>query len=114
MLALAHLSHSERVFFAGCIRAVILADGSIQEAELKDLDKIYRRLDFHDYEKCLDEYEEKLPDEESFMKAAAQITNPAAQDLILKTIYDLTIQNGAPEDSQEGIFLKLSKLWQKK
>ncbi len=112
MADLAQLSHFEKVFFAGCIRALILADGSIQEAELKDLDKIYRKLDFHDYEECLDEYEEKYPDEESFMKAASQITSSAAQDLILKTVYDLTIQNGAPEDSQEGIFLKLSKLWE--
>ncbi len=113
MTSIALLSHSDKVFFAGCIRAVILADGSIQDAELKDLDKIYRKLDFHDYEECLDEFEKTLPDEETFMRAAAEITNPAAQDLILKAVYDLTIQNGAPEDSQEGIFLKLSKLWQK-
>lgn len=68
--------------FAGCIRTVMLADGNIQEAELKDLDSIYRKLDFHDYEQCLDEYEEKSPDEAAFLKEAAKIANPAAQDLI--------------------------------
>ena len=51
--------------------------------------------------------------EDSFMKEAAKITNPATQDLILRTIYELTVQNGAPEDSQKGIFMKLTRLWQK-
>jgi len=114
MAELAHLSHAEKVFLAGCIRAVMLADGSIQEAELKDLDRIYRKLEFHDYEQCLDEFEEKAPDEDGFMKEAAGITDPAAQDLILKTIYELTVQNGAPEDAQEGIFMKLTRLWEKR
>jgi len=114
MPELSQLSHAEKVFFAGSIRAVMLADGSIQDAELKDLDRIYRNLDFHDYEQCLDEFEENAPDEDSFMKEAARITNPATQDLILKTIYELTVQNGAPEDSQEGIFMKLTRLWEKR
>lgn len=110
---LSRLSHAEKVFFAGCIRAVMLADGSIQESELKDLDKIYRKLDFHDYEECLDEFEERAPDEDSFLKEAGEITNPEAQDLILKTVYELTVQNGAPEDAHEGIFMKLTRLWEK-
>jgi len=112
MTELARMSHEEKVFFAGCIRAVMLADGSIQEAEVKDLDKIYRRLEFHDYEECLDEFEKKAPDEDAFMKEAAKITNPAAQNLILRTLYELNVQNGVPEDAQEGIFMKLSRLWQ--
>ncbi len=114
MPELSQLSHEEKVFFAGCIRAVMLADGSIQEAELKDLDRIYRKLDFHDYEECLEEFEEKAPDEDAFLAEAAKITNPAAQDLILKTLYELTVQNGAPEDAQEGIFMKLSRVWERK
>ncbi len=111
---LSRLSHAEKVFFAGCIRAAILADGSIQEAELRDLDKIYRKLDFHDYEECLDEFEEKAPDEDSFPKEAERIRNLETQDLILKTVYELTVQNGAPEDAQEGIFQKLSRLWERR
>ena len=112
MSELSHLSRAERVFFSGCIRAVMLADGNIQEAEVKDLDRIYKRLGFHDYEECLDEFEEKAPDEAAFMNEAAAIRNPAAQDLILKTVYELTVQNGAPEDAEQAIFMKLSKLWE--
>ncbi len=114
MPELSRLSHEEKVFFAGCIRAVLLADGSIQEAEVKDLDRIYRRLNFHDYEQCLGEFEEKATDEDAFMREAKAITNPAAQDLILKTIYELTVQNGVPEDNEEAIFMKLSRLWERR
>ena len=114
MSELGRLSHNEKVLLAGCIRAVMLAGGSIQDAELRDLDKIYRSLDFHDYEECLDEFEEKYPDQDSFLKAAEQVVNPEAQDLILKTVYDLSIQNGAPEDAQEGIFMTLSRMWEKR
>jgi hypothetical protein len=114
MSELDRLSHHERVLLAGCIRAAMIADGAIQEAELSDLDKIYKSLDFHDYEQCLDEYEEKYPDQDSFLKAAAEVTNPAAQDLILKTVYDLVMQSGAPDDAQEGVFMTLSRLWEKR
>lgn len=112
MTELSRMSHEEKVFFAGCIRAVMLAGGSVQEAELKDLDRIYRKLEFHDYEECLDEFEKKAPDEAAFLKEAAKIVNPAAQALILRTLYELNVQNGVPEGAQEGIFMTLSRLWQ--
>ena len=63
MTELSHLSRAEKVFFAGCIREVMLADGSIREAELKDLNRIYGRLGFHGYEECLDEFEEKASED---------------------------------------------------
>ena len=114
MSELSRLSHEERVFLAGCIRTVMLADGHMQDAELKDLDRIYKNLDFHDYDECLDEFEEKITDEKAFMIEAARIRSPEAQNLILDTVYELAVQNGAPDDEQEGIFMKLSKLWEKR
>jgi len=113
MSDLGQLSHAEKVLFAGCIRAVMFADGRPGEAELKDFDRIYRQLDFRDYEECLDESEQSLPDEPSLLKAAQQVRNPAAQDLILSTLYELTVQHGAPDETEEGLFRRLSALWEK-
>jgi len=31
----------------------------------------------------------------------------------LSTLYELAVQNRAPEDAQEGIFMKLTRLWEK-
>ena len=114
MSELERLNHSEKVLLVGSIRAVTLAGGITEDAELSDLDRIYKNLDFKDYEECLDEFEKNYPDEGSFLKAAAKVTNPEAQDLILKTVYDLSIQNGAPDDAQEGIFMTLTRLWEKR
>ena len=41
MAELANLSHDEKVFLAGCIRTIILADGALQSSELDDVDRIY-------------------------------------------------------------------------
>jgi hypothetical protein len=113
MPELSHLNHAERVFLAGCIRTTVLVDGSMQEAELKDIDSICRKLDFKDYEACLGEYEQNVPDRDAFLKEAAKIRNPEAQELILNTVYELTIQNGAPEVAEEALFMALSKVWEK-
>jgi len=113
MADLSQLSHAEKVLFAGCIQAVMLADGRPRDEEIKDFDRIYRKLSFQDYEECLNEFEQKIPDEPSLLKEAQQVRNPAAQDLILSTLYELTVQYGAPDDAEEALFRKLSRIWEK-
>ena len=106
------LSKDERVFLAGCIRAVTMANGSIDEEELEDIDSILKKLKFWDYEECMVEFEENIKDEESFYQYAQRITSKEAQDIILRTIYELTLQDGIPSGSEESIFEKLNKIWQ--
>ena len=113
MAELANLSHEEKVFLAGCIRAIITADGAFQTSELDDLDRIDRRLGFDDYEACLDEFEDKVDGEEAFMKEAGGVTNPEAQDIILGVAYELSLQNGVPDDSQVSLEKKLRRLWRR-
>jgi hypothetical protein len=113
MSELSKLAHPERVFLAGAIKTTILEDGSIEESELEDFESIYRNLDFTDYAEDLAEFERTVPDEAAFFAAATNISNPAAQDLILKTVYDLMLQNGAAADSQEGLFMRLNAIWKK-
>ena len=101
MTELGGLNHRGKVFLAGCIRAIILAEGTLQSSELDDLDKIYRRLGFHDYEACLEEFEGAIKGEEAFLKEAAEVTSPAAQDVILQVAYELSLQNRVPDAAQE-------------
>jgi hypothetical protein len=112
MTDLKTMSHEEKVFLAGCIKTVIMAHGDIEAPELEDLERIYRRLDFHDYEQCLSEFEREIPDREAFYAAAKKIDNPAAQDVILSVAYELSMQSGIPDGpQQENIVENLSKLW---
>jgi hypothetical protein len=111
MTEIQSLSREEKVVLAGCIRMAILADGQIQVQELDDLDRIQSRLGFTDYESCLEEFEQKLGDEPSLLGAAAAITNPVAQDVILRAVYELTLQEGVMSEGQEQFFGKLNDLW---
>jgi hypothetical protein len=114
MTELKDLKHADKVFLAGCIRSIILADGNFPTAsELADLDKIYRSLGLHDYEACLEDFEGRIDDEEDFMKAAKRVKSPEAQDAILGVAYELTLQNGVPNAAQLGIEKKLRALWKK-
>ncbi len=107
------LSHDEKVFLAGCFKTFILADGNIDELELEDLDKLYSKLDFQDYEECLNEFEEKVPDKETFYTLANNITNPESQSIILKAIYELSLHSGIPTKKEEGLFQKPNGIWEK-
>ncbi len=111
MSELSKLTHPERVFLAGAIKTTMLGDGGIEESELEDFEAIYRKLEFSDYEADLEEFERTVPDEEAFYEAAKKISSPAAQDLVLKTVYDLMLQNGEPTDSTEGVFMRLNGIW---
>ncbi len=113
MSDLEKLNHEERVFLAGCIRAIILADGTFRASELDDLDSIYRRLGFDDYEACLEEFESRIKDEDGFWQEARRTDRTAARDVILQVAYELTLQNGVPDPSQENIEQKLRALWKK-
>jgi hypothetical protein len=105
------LTHEEKVLLAGAIRATIVGDGTIEGAELDDLDRIYQRLNFQDYEQCLEEYERQVPDAEAFDRAARAITNPEARDVILQVVYDLSLHSGTAEGPQERVFDRLNAIW---
>jgi hypothetical protein len=107
------LNHQEKVFLAGCMESAILADGEIEETEIRDLDRIYKRLQFHDYDQCLQEFEANTPDRETFYESARKITNPEAQDIILQTVYELMRHSGAPSEAQEKLFNELSDIWKR-
>ncbi len=108
---LAGLSRRERVFLAGCIKMTILEDGMIEEPELADLDRIYGRLDFEDYEQSLEEFESEVRDRESFAQMAAGITRAAARDLTLKTVHELSLQHSIALDKEESVFRRLRRIW---
>jgi hypothetical protein len=105
------LSHDERVFLAGSIRNMILEDGTVEDTELDDLDSLFQRLHFTDYETCLEEYEAKIVDEDTFTAAAKRIRSPSAQTVILDTLYELLLRKNLPEDTHQGEFGKLNQLW---
>ena len=111
MTDISFMNHEERVFLAGCIETIIVADSNIEENELENLDKTVKELNFEDFDDCLSEFESQIKDSETFFEKAETITKPEVKDAILKIIYDFLRSNGIPEKSEESLFKRLSKLW---
>ena len=111
MIDISFMCHEERVFLAGCIETIIVADSNIEENELENLDRAVKELNFEDFDDCLSEFESQIKDSETFFEKAETITKPEVKDAILKIIYDFLRSNGIPEKSEEGLFERLNKMW---
>ena len=112
MADLRSLNHEEKMFLAGSMKMALLADGALEENELNDFDKICRQLQFDDFEKCLEEFEETVMDQDSYFSKAENIQNPKSQDLILTLLDELILQSGNPDKTQRSVFERLQEIWE--
>lgn len=108
-----NLSRDERIFLAGCIESMILADGHIEESELEDLNRIIEETGFTDYEECLDEFAEEVQDEETFFEKAKEIASAEIQNEILEIIDELALQDGFSDVDQDHLIHRLESIWEK-
>jgi hypothetical protein len=113
MSDISKLEHNEKVFLAGCVKTMLLSDGNISQAEIDDINKLYNAEHFDDFEECLTEFENKISDEEGFLAAAKEITNPDAQDTILGQLFSISIDDGVQSTSEAHILNKLKDFWGK-
>lgn len=105
------LSDQEKMFLAGCIKSMILADGQIDEEEILDLEKITTEMHFDDFEAALEDFEDQVRDEETFWAIAKQIGEPSTQGLIIKVLFELSIQEGYSATPQEKLLHELKDIW---
>ncbi len=112
MKEITHFEGLERVFFAGCIKNMIMADRQFEEAELEELEQILEECDFTDYEESLEEFENTIHDSDAFWEMAENIENPETQEIILEILYDLSIQTGMEDPSEEHLISRLKAIWQ--
>lgn len=106
-----NLSHEEKIFLAGCIESMILADGEIDEAELEDLNRIIEETGFDDYEECLEAFSEEVTTEEGFFEKASEIDSADAQNEILEIIEELSLQSGFANIDQDHLIHRLETIW---
>ncbi len=108
------LSQDDKVFLAGCIESMIMADGHIESSEIEDLNRILDQVEFADqYEDCLVEFNEEVVDEETFWEKAREIESKEVQDLILEIIEELSLQDGFSGIDQDHLFHRLEQLWER-
>lgn len=113
MSDISKLEHTEKVFLAGCIKTMLLADGNISQAEIDDINKLYDVEHFEDFEDCLTEFENNVNDEEAFLNSAKKITNPDTQDIIIGQLFSISIDDGVQSTQEAHVIKKLKSLWGK-
>ena len=105
------LSRQERVFLAGAIKALILADGKIEESELEELDHIVVKLKFDDFDSCLEQFEQEARREEGFRILAENIFHEETRRLILALLWELALQQGAARPDEVAVIKTLQSWW---
>jgi hypothetical protein len=112
MKEISSLTTHEKVFLAGCIKNMIMADGAFGDPELNELDVLLDELDFTDYEEYLEEFENGVTDSDSFWEMAETIEDRETQEMILEVLYDLSIQKGLEESAEKNLLSSLKEIWQ--
>ena len=109
-MEISELNADERLALVGLVKTVIFSDGKVSDDEVQEVDDIVDALGEESYQKCLDTFDERFPDEASFQKFLATIDRSDAQELIYGTIL-----TGAAADAIEGqeseLLSWLSKTW---
>lgn len=111
MADLSKLDKTAKIFLAGCMKTMMMADGNISQSELKDIDKLYTQEHFTDFEECLEEFENIVNEEKDFWKMAGTITDQAIRDEILGHIYEVSLEDGIASDSETKFYKKLEDFW---
>jgi hypothetical protein len=115
------LSSDEKVFFAGSLRTMILADGIVEDDEIAWVDKIRDEDRFEDMDACLDEFDERidaiaipadpLAPLKRFFKLAESITRGEAQALILSRLESISLRDGYQKKAESDFFVTLRETW---
>ena len=120
-MELTDLTWNEKIFFAGSLRAMILADGVIDDEEIAGVDKIRDEDRFDDMDRCLDDFNEQLEARggtlgvhkppEAYWKLAALITGAEAQEFILRKMEAISLRDGYQKEAEVDFFARLRETW---
>jgi hypothetical protein len=86
-MQLSELNADERIALVGLLKAAILSNGRVSEEEVAEVQQIVDAIGEEAYQRALDEFESRFPDEPSFMKFLTTIDRQEARELIYGTIF---------------------------
>jgi hypothetical protein len=120
-MELIDLTRDEKVFFAGSLRAMILADGVIEDEEIARVDKIRDEDRFEDMDSCLDEFSKQIEGlgaaigpgkpAPAYWELATRMTRPEAQELIIRKLEAISLRDGYQKEAEADFFSRLRESW---
>jgi uncharacterized tellurite resistance protein B-like protein len=105
------LSRDAKVFLAGALRRMILADGVIVDAEIAWVDRLRDEDRFDSLDACLDEFAGRVTDDEQFWAFAAEITDPETRTLILGHLEGIAEYDGSLHQAEDRLLRRLRQIW---
>ncbi len=111
MISIADLNEQEKIFLAGAIKALLLADGSVEEEQLNDLDRLVSGLGFDDFDEHLVRYEKIAASDQDFEFLARNIFHPEAKILIASVLGELATQRGFASPEDDELIARIRDLW---
>lgn len=111
MTGIQSLANDEKIFLAGAIKTMILADGKVTETELQEIDDLLIKDGFDDFDKRLEEFENKIKNNEDFWKLAESIKSVESQGVILQHLYELSVKEGFPNLGEKRFMADLEDQW---
>ena len=111
MFDIRDLEHRERVFFAGCLRSMVLADGYAKDAEIAGLHQLRDVFEFTDLDDCLDEFELAVSSEDAFWNMAGSVVRRDARELILQRLDEISRLDGYKSTNEAEFYDRLVAAW---
>jgi len=105
------LDQNDKVFFAGCLKSVLLSDGKIDDTEVSDLHELTERLYFDSFETYLETFEDRVKTVETFWEMAEKITNNDVQDLIITSLHEIQLKDHIPGFHNGELIKELEYMW---
>jgi hypothetical protein len=96
-MELRDLNGDERLALVGLMKAVVLSDGEVSDDEIEHVETLVDAFGEKEYQRMLDAFEQRFPDEAAFKKFLETIGRQDARELIFATVLE-----GADEGGIEG------------
>ena len=111
MIEVKDLSHDERVFFAGCLRGMIHADGYVKDEYVAGLNQLRDVFEFTDLDDCLDEFERTAKSTGDLLNLARTVHRKEARDLILDRLDEISRLDGYKSTKETEFYDSLVNVW---
>ena len=105
------MDKKEKIFFAGCLKSLLLSDGNIEDSEVSDLHELTEKLYFDSFDTYLETFEDRVRTVETFWEMAEKITDNDVQDLIITSLHEIQLKDHIPGFHNGKLIKDLEYMW---
>ena len=105
------MDQKEKIFFAGCLKSLLLTDGKTEDIEVTDLRELTDKLVFNSFNTYLESFENRVKSVETFWEMAENIKNNDVQDLIITSLHEIQLKDHIPGYHEGKLIEELENMW---